>query len=441
VNSLKLLLRFLIVGGLLLMLLIPLLLIRGTIKERERYRNEAVHEVGASRAREQQLLGPVLVIPWSEQYRNETKDADGQVKIEFLTRERYDLYMPQQLQIGGDLAPDERRLGLFKVPVYTWNARVGAEFHPLPPVPGRNYGRAYLALGLSDVRGLVGSPALRVNGEVLAPQPGSKVLEDQSSGLHVVLPGEGERWYDTPISVELDFVLDGTRRLSIVPLGDDTGVTLTSSWPHPSFVNGNFLPNEREVGADGFKAKWAISSLAGAAQRQLRDALGNHSTRYDIEVLGVNLVDPVDVYTLADRASKYGILFILLTFVGFVLFELIRRLRIHPLQYLLVGLALAIFFLLLLSLSEHIAFWQAYLIAAAACIGLQGVYLTGVLRNRAFGLTFSGLLGALYAVLYLLLQSEGYALLMGSILLFAILAAIMWMTRKLDWYEVGANLR
>jgi len=152
-------------------------------------------------------------------------------------------------------------------------------------------------------------------------------------------------------------------------------------------------------------------------------------------------VDPIDVYTLADRASKYGILFILLTFVGFVLFELIQRLRIHPLQYLLVGLALAIFFLLLLSLSEHIAFWQAYLIAAAACIGLQGVYLAGVLHNRAFGLAFSGLLGTLYAVLYLLLQSEGYALLMGSILLFAILAAIMWMTRKLDWYEVGANLR
>jgi len=263
-NSLKLLLRFLIVGGLLLLLLIPLLLIRGTIQERERYRNEAVHEVGASRAREQQLLGPVLVIPWSEQYRNETKDADGQVKIEFLTRERYDLYMPQQLQIEGDLVPDERRLGLFKVPVYTWNARVSAGFYPQPPVPGRTYGRAYLALGVSDVRGLVGSPALHVNGEALTPQPGSKVLEEQSSGLHAVLPGEGDRWSDTPINVELAFVLDGTRRLSIVPLGDDTSVSLTSAWPHPSFVNGNFLPNEREVGADGFKAQWAISSLASA---------------------------------------------------------------------------------------------------------------------------------------------------------------------------------
>jgi len=441
VNSLKLLLRFLVVGGLLLVLLIPLLMIRGTIQERERYRNEAVHEVGESRARQQQLLGPVLVIPWSEQYRNETKDADGKVKIELLTRDGHDVYMPQQLQIEGELHPDERRLGLFKIQVYTWNARVRAGFYPLSPASGRTYKRAYLALGVSDVRGLVGSPALRVNGEALTPQPGSKVLEEQSSGLHAVLPDEGEHGYGTPISVELAFVLDGTRRLSIVPLGDDTRVSLTSTWPHPSFVNSNFLPNEREVGADGFKAQWAISSLASTAQRQLWHALGQHSTDRHIEVLGVNLVDPVDVYTLADRASKYGILFILLTFVGFVLFELIQRLRIHPLQYLLVGLALAIFFLLLLSLSEHIAFWQAYLVAAAACIGLQGVYLTGVLRNRTFGLAFSGLLGALYAVLYLLLQSEGDALLMGSILLFAILAAIMWMTRKLDWYEIGANLR
>jgi len=440
VNSVKLMLRFLIAAGLLLLLLIPLFMIRGIINERERYRHEAVHEVGESRARQQQLLGPVLVIPWSEQYQNETRDADGKVKIELLTRDRYDLYMPQQLQIEGELHPDERRLGLFKIPVYTWNARVRAGFYTQPPVSGRTYGRAYLALGVSDVRGLVGSPALRVNGEALTPQPGSKVLEEQSSGLHAVLPGEGEAWYDAPITVELDFVLDGTRRLSIVPLGDDNTITLTSTWPHPSFVNGNFLPNTREIGADGFKAQWAISSLASTAQRQLRYNLGNDNGRA-LGVLAVNLVDPIDVYTLADRASKYGILFIVLTFVGFVLFELIQRLRIHPLQYLLVGLALAIFFLLLLSLSEHIAFWQAYLIAAAACIGLQGVYLSGVLRNRAFGLTFSGLLGALYAVLYLLLQSEGYALLMGSILLFAILAAIMWMTRKLDWYEVGANLR
>jgi len=438
VNSVKLLLRFLIVGALLLVLLIPLLLIQGTIDERTRYRNDAVHTVGESHAREQQVLGPVLVIPWNEPYRHETKDDEGRVKVELKTRLRHELYLPERLQIEGALAPELRRLGLFKVPVYAWDARLRASFATAPRVEGRDYQPAYLALGIADVRGLSGMPTLRVNGEAIALHPGSQMLESRSlsGGIHAWLPGLDEAQDGASLEVELDFVLAGTRQLSIVPLGDVNDVMLSSSWPHPSFVKGHFLP-KHETGADGFNAHWAIPSLATRAQSQLRN--GEHLR--ELEVLRVDLVDPVDVYTLTKRASKYGLLFVVLTFVGFVLFELIQRLRIHPVQYLLVGLALAMFFLLLLSLSEHLPFWQAYLISTIACIGLQGAYLAGVLRQRRYGLAFSGLLGALYAALYLLLQSEGYALLLGSILLFAILAAIMWMTRKLDWYEVGANLR
>jgi inner membrane protein len=160
-----------------------------------------------------------------------------------------------------------------------------------------------------------------------------------------------------------------------------------------------------------------------------------------LDALEVRLVDPVNVYSQADRATKYGVLFVVLTFVGFALFELIRRLPIHPLQYLLVGLALAIFFLLLLSLSEHIPFWQAYVVSAAACIGLQGAYLSHVLQSRARGFGFAAMLTVLYAVLYGLLVSEDNALLMGSLLLFGLLAATMWITRKVDWYALGANLR
>ena len=192
------------------------------------------------------------------------------------------------------------------------------------------------------------------------------------------------------------------------------------------------------VDAAGFKAEWAVSSLASAAQAQLRRDLVADAA---VESLQVALVDPVDIYTQADRASKYGILFVLLTFVGFVLFELIKRLKIHPLQYLLVGLALAIFFLLLLSLSEHIPFLWAYLASAAACIGLQGFYLSGALHSWKRGLGFSAMLILLYGVLYLLLDSENNALLLGSLLLFGILAAIMWITRKVDWYDVGGSLR
>jgi inner membrane protein len=441
-NSLKLLLRFAVVGGLVLLLLVPLLLIRGTIGERERYRDQAIERVAQSRAGAQSLIGPVRVLPWTQQREVEVVEA-GVRKSELRTEHGYDLQMPRQLRIQGELRPDERRVGLFRVPVYSWHARVQAEFADAAhaAVPGRVYGQPYLALGIADVRGLVGTPNLRVDGRALPLHAGSLALEGASKGLHAMLSpldhpqqgtlAEGRR-------VELEFVLDGTRSLSVVPVGDDTRVSLASTWPHPLF-GGSFAPNERHIDDAGFKADWAVSSLASAAQEQLRREL--RSDGGAVEALEVALVDPVDVYTQVDRASKYGILFVLLTFVGFALFELIRRLRIHPLQYLLVGLALAIFFLLLLSLSEHIAFWQAYLVSAVACIGLQGFYLSGVLRSWRHGLGFATLLTLLYGVLYLLLASENNALLMGSLLLFGILAAIMWLTRKVDWYDLGGGLR
>ena len=442
-TSLKLLLRFAVVGALVLLLLVPLALIGGTIGERQHYRDQAVERVAQSRAGAQSLLGPVRVLPWTGQREVEVVDARGLRKTELQTEQGYELQLPRQLRVQGQLRPGERRVGLFRVPVYSWQARVQAEFDDFAyaAVPGRVYGQPYLALGIADVRGLVGTPNLRVDGRALSLRAGSGALEPASKGLHALLPAladsragrlaEGRK-------VELEFVLDGTRSLSVVPLGDDTRVALASSWPHPQF-GGQFLPNDPYIDDAGFKAEWAVSSLASAAQEQLRASLRKPGG--NVEALEVALVDPVDVYTRADRASKYGILFVLLTFVGFALFELIKRLKIHPLQYLLVGLALAIFFLLLLSLSEHIDFLLAYLLSAAACIGLQGLYLSGVLHSWKRGLGFAGMLTALYGALYLLLDSENNALLMGSLLLFGILAAIMWITRKVDWYELGAGLR
>ncbi len=442
-TSLKLMLRFVVVGGLVLLLLIPLLLIRGTIKDRERYRDQAIERVAESRAGAQTLIGPVRILPWTQQREVDVVDSTGTRKTEMQTERGYELQMPARLRVQGAMRPDERRVGLFRVPVYSWQARLQAEFTDMDyrAVAGRSYGQPYLALGIADVRGLVGSPNLRVDGRAVVLQAGAGALEVASKGLHAPLRQAGDAGagvVNDGRKVELEFVLDGTRSLSVVPVGDDTRVALSSPWPHPLF-GGSFLPNERVIDDSGFTAGWAVSSLASAAQAQLRRSL--RSDGGSVEALEVALVDPVDVYTQADRASKYGILFVLLTFVGFVLFELIKRLRIHPLQYLLVGLALAIFFLLLLSLSEHIAFWQAYLLSAAACIGLQAFYLSGVLHSWRRAAGFAAMLTALYGVLYGLLVSENNALLMGSLMLFGILAAIMWVTRKVDWYELGSSLR
>ncbi len=450
-KSLKLLLRFMVIGGLILLLLVPLLMIRGTVQDRQRYRDEAVQRVSQSMAGPQQLVGPLRVVPWKETREVAVEGDTGKFRTE--TVEGYDVQTPATLRTDGRMNPDTRRIGLYDVRVFEWKAKLKASFEPmdLDPTPKRVYGQPYLVIGLADVRGLVGTPRLLVDGKPLALESGTGALGGRMTGVHAALPEGGMQ---LPASqLELDLSLAGTQSLGIAPVADSNHIAVDSAWPHPLF-GGRFLPNQRKIGAGGFDASWEISSLASAAQAQLADgerklivpvepdaAAMPGPAANGIDSAQISLVDPIDVYTQADRASKYGILFVVLTFVGFGLFELIKRLSIHPLQYLLVGLALAIFFLLLLSLSEHIAFWKAYALSAAACIGLQFFYLSGVLKSwwRAAG--FAAMLTALYGVLYSLLVLEDSALLMGSLLLFGILAAIMWITRKVDWYDVVASLR
>jgi inner membrane protein len=253
------------------------------------------------------------------------------------------------------------------------------------------------------------------------------------------------------LDTSLKFTLEGTESLAIAPLAKRNVIRIASPWPHPLF-NGDFLPRNRDINDKGFRAEWEISSLATNAQAQYLggarvpgmapagsvDAEHMDQAVTGLDAIGVSLVEPVNIYTQADRASKYGILFVVLTFVGFFMFELIKQLRIHPIQYGLVGLALAIFFLLLVALSEHIEFGQAYLAASVACIGLLGYYVSHVLRSLLRGLGFAAMLATLYGALYGLLISEDNAMVLGAGLLFLILAAIMIVTRKIDWYSVGS---
>ena len=441
-KSLKLLLRFLTVGGLVLLLLIPLSMIRGTIQERKSYRAEATDRIASSSAGEQQVMAPLRVVPWTDTKEVEYTDNRGVLRKRVESANGTLLQAPSTLELQGEIVPDIRKLGLFEVRVYSWRAHLSATFDPALPAPAnkftRTYGTPYLLFGVSDVRGLVGTPNLRVDGRALRFEPGTRHYAETINGVSATLPAvTGDAAPGR--KVEMEFVLAGTESLSIVPVGDSNRIAVQSKWRHPSFA-GDFLPTQRKIHPQdrGFEAHWDISSLASQAQGQIQ-RIATRDT--EIESLRISLVDPVDVYTQADRASKYGILFVLLTFVGFALFELIKRLPIHPMQYLLVGLALAIFFLLLLSLSEHIAFWQAYLVSSAACIGLQFAYLSGVLKSWGRAGGFAAMLTALYGVLYSLLVSEDNALLMGSLLLFGILATIMWITRKVDWYQLGASLR
>ncbi|MCI4567507.1 cell envelope integrity protein CreD [Lysobacter sp. CFH 32150] len=453
----RLLLKMFLVLGMTIAILVPLLMIRGTIDERQEYRNQAVASIAGSYAGAQAFAGPVLVVPYTETVQAEEKDDKGVVRQVSRNVDGRWTFFPATLVVEGHLRPELRRLGLHQVRVYEWQGRAQAAFRAQIPVDvdpahPRRIGQPWLSYGIADVRGLVGAPKLRIDGRELALVEGFGSRD--GSGVHVRLeaPAAGQ---SLQLGTQLDFVLGGTESLAIVPLARDNRFSLDSTWSHPRF-GGSFLPRERRIGSDGFHARWEVSSLATGAQAQFlagkampsvdagNGTLDGHRAAAGVSVDGIDaialsLVDPVNVYSQADRATKYGLLFVLLTFVGFFMFELIKQLPIHPIQYGLVGLALAIFFLLLVSLSEHIEFGRAYLISSVACIGLLGFYLSAVLRSLGRGLGFAAMLATLYAALYGLLVSEDNALVLGSGLLFVILAAIMVVTRKVDWYQLSAR--
>lgn len=430
-DSLRLFGRIAVAGVVVLVLMLALLLVRSLVAERAEFRDQAVAKVAASRAGAQVLAGPLRVIPWTEEQL--VKGQDGE-RLRVVHGQ--EVQMPQQLQVDGQLLPEQRRVGMFQVPVYTWRGKLAARFAPMAPagVPGRVYGKPYLVVGIADVRGVVGTPTLQLDGRNAVLQAGSQGLHNTIGGMHVPLALDAGG--NLPASsLQLELSLDGTRSLALLPVADDNRVQLASSWPHPSF-GGAFAPVRREVGDAGFNASWAVSSLASKAQDELQQAIAQGHPVHG-EQIQLSLVDPVDVYTQALRAAKYGVLFIVLTFVGFGIYDLVKGLNLHPLQYLLVGLALVMFFLLLLSLSEQLPFVLAYLVASTACIALQAWYLSGVLHSWSRALGFAAMLTALYAALYGLLVSEQNALLLGSLLLFAVLAAVMGLTRRLDWRQLG----
>jgi inner membrane protein len=295
------------------------------------------------------------------------------------------------------------------------------------------WGQAYLALGVPDIRGIKAGPTLRWQAARLAFAPGAR-NDVITSGLHAPLGELPTAAAAYEFAFEL--ALRGTQRLELVPVGRDTLIELRSAWPHPSFI-GRFLPENRTVTGAGFTARWRTSYFSTNVEQMLNQCSGRECAVLNEDALGVAFIQPVDIYLKAERAVKYGVLFVGLTFAAFFLFELFKRLTIHPIQYGLVGIALAIFYLLLLSLSEHLGFGLSYLIAAISCVGLLGFYTAYVLKSVRHAAGFAALLAGLYGTLYVLLQLEDFALLMGSLLLFTILTAAMVLTRKVDWYQLA----
>jgi inner membrane protein len=440
--------KILIVVGLMAVIGIPLAMIQSTISERMAFRQEAVRSIASDSVRQQTIVGPILIIPYTEQYDELVTVKDGDIprtRTVSRTFNRKFSIFPNNLKITGSIDTDRRHRGLHEVLVYSGQHAFSGDFvlpkmDAIPhekPNSSITVGQPYFALSVDDVRGIRNIPQLTWGDKKIEFEQGAGI-NDFNNGLHAPIAAS-DFTESTVIPFSFDLGLDGIESLYIAPVGKNNLVTLTSKWPHPQF-GGRFLPSPkaRRIDENGFSATWNISSLATNAQQQLsRVEPHGQTATSDLDYFGVAFIEPVNVYSQADRAIKYGLLFVALTFAAFFLFEVLKKLPIHPVQYTLVGLALALFFLLLLSLSEHIAFVTAYLMASSGCIVLIGFYLAHVLRDWKRGLGFGAALTLLYGVLFGLLRSENNALVMGSILLFGVLSAIMIATRKVDWYQVG----
>lgn len=421
-----------------LLLLIPLAMIGTTIQERIHYKNDAKNSIINSWASAQTLQDPLLVIEYEVSGTINNKDKTTSA----WKFPRTAIIKPDSSLITGNIDVSHRKRGIYSIPVYTSDVVIKSQYkveefmNTVTQTDNFAFKSAYFVTGVADARGLErNSISSNINQQNASTQPGTRSLH-QIQGFHTPVSLE-TLTTNNELTVVNEFSLRGVEFLKVAPNAVDATSEFTSMWPHPSFT-GDILPLQRTVKDTGFKANWEV----GPYNRSISSKpviLDRKNTHYQPEhfSFGVNLFTPVDEYSLVNRATKYGALMIILIFTSFYLFELLKGLKIHPVQYALVGLALAVFFLLLLSLSEHLGFSLAYLIAAGASSGLIGYYLMPFAGKKATSL-FLALLLLTYLICYLILFVEDQALLYGSLLIFAALASVMSLTRKIDWHAIDS---
>ncbi len=434
-----------------IVLAVPLFMVWLLIYDRQEESRTAQSSISQGWGGPQVLAGPLLVIPYRATV-EETTTLNGEVQTRQVDRWEQRTIAPEAVEIATALTPERRSRSIYEAIVYAAAVEGGARF-TLPPDlersgidPSRlDLTRAELRFGVSDPRGLGANPRVTAGSGPLRLEPGGGTGATGGAGFFAGL--DATELPNRALEIRFAFDLRGTQSLALAPQAGDTKWTLRSPWPHPSF-GGAFLPADRAVREDGFEASYRIGNLAlgrnlvadGAAPAVAPPPASGppsvRSGRTDAPAAAtaqIQLVQPVDLYSQVDRATKYGFLFIGFTFLAFLLFDIVGGVRVSPVEYLLVGAGLVLFFVMLLAFAEVIGFGGAYVIAAAAITGLITFYSAAVLKSRRRAAFVAALLSALYATLYLLLSLEAYSLLIGSLLLFAALAATMYLTRNLSW--------
>jgi len=422
------------IGFLILILLIPVSMVESLIREREDRQQQAINEISSKWGEEQTITGLVLSVPYKTSEKVYDDENKGSYKL--VESRAYAHFFPDLLNVDGNVSPELRYRGIYEVIVYNSKINISGSFSAPDfeefKIDKENiiWDDATLSLGLSDLRSIQENISVKWNDQQCFFSPGVESKDVITSGISTRLklnPADSNTKYD--FSLNLDF--NGSTSLKFVPLGKQTKVTLKSKWQDPSFV-GAFLPDKREINKDGFLATWEVLHL----NRPYPQHFTGEVEGIDESSFGVNLIVPVDEYQKSMRSAKYAIMFITLTFLIFFFAQVINGVRIHPIQYLIVGLALCVFYTLLIALSEHISFKFSYLISSISIIGMITLYAKSIFKNKNLTALICLILVMLYLFIYSIIQMEDYALLMGSIGLFLVLAVIMFLSRKINWYDI-----
>jgi inner membrane protein len=423
--------KLIVIGILTLLLLIPAAMIRGLVRERKETRNEVVHEISSKWGYSQTITGPVLTVPY-RQYQVNNNKATYTV--------HYAHFLPEELNIEGEIIPEERYRSLYKVVLYRSDLTITGSFsNPDFSLWKKDpetimWDEAFISLGITDMRGIKQRLVIDFNGSPLEVNPGVPSRDVIKSGVSALVPGLSQN--DTAEHrFSFNLHVNGSEQIRFIPLGKTTTANLVSTWSSPSF-DGAFLPDERDIDDSGFDARWKVLHLNRNFPQQW---IGNEYALNEW-AFGVDLMFPVDHYQKTERSAKYAIMFIGLTFLTFFFSELLSKKRVHPIQYLLIGFALSIFYTLLLSLSEHLGFTYAYLIAGGAIVFLITAYSTSILKRGKLVALVGFVLVVLYTFLFTILQVEAYSLLMGSIGLFIVMALIMYLSRNVKWQSSGEEV-
>ena len=416
--------------GCVVLLSLPLMMVRELINERADYRSEVVDAIEQSTSGSQKLAGPLIAIPITETLTR----MENQKEVNYQRNWVY-YWLPESLAVAGKQTVESRRVGIYSGQVWHNTLQIKASFDPLRLAALRKtnivLGQPRLVVSVGDARGIGAIHAPEVNGNVLSVEPGLGISGD-GAGIHMPMPALAED--NKPLEIAFSLDLNGTGEFSLVPLGRNSELQLTSNWPHPGFL-GSFLPTQREVSAAGYRAHWQSSWFANDMGSYFKDDMEIPWSR--LPAFSADVMSLADQYQLTDRATKYAILLIGLTFMAFFVFESLTRRPLHPMQYLLVGLSLVLFYLVLLALSEHIGFTAAWLAASLSGAVMNGIYLQAVLRGWRNSLLFVAALLLLDGVMWFLLHSEDSALLLGTGVLALALSVLMFLTRRVDWYALS----